>query len=365
MWTGACGESLVVLDPDEADAPADLTAAPHDMSAGADLDSAEELDSAPDLDMSDVEEMSAADLEMTPDMMVDMDADMDADMDPSIGVACSVDGRAGVCLDVASCDAGRVSTPGRCPGPANVQCCAAPPPVQPGSCDPSARPTPNAGLTDEPAGLGGCPAGMAAVASFCMDRWEAALVVDGAGGQVTTWSPYYNPGNAAVRAVSAPGLVPQGYISGRQAASACQRAGKRLCSDQEWLRACQGSPATTYPYGATRQPGVCNDARSRHPAVEYFGPGDPDPFSKIGHQCLNQLPDSLDRTGQNAGCVSADGIFDMMGNLHEWTADPAGTFRGGFYVDTYRNGNGCLYRTTAHDTGHSDYSTGFRCCADL
>jgi len=24
----------------------------------------------------------------------------------------------------------------------------------------------------------------------------------------------------------------------------------------------------------------------------------------------------------------------MMGNLHEWTADPAGTFRGGFYVDT-------------------------------
>ena len=45
-------------------------------------------------------------------------------------------------------------------------------------------------------------------------------------------------------------------------------------------------------------------------------------------------------------------------------ADPAGTFRGGFYVDTVRNGDGCLYRTTAHDRGHWDYSTGFRCCAD-
>ena len=54
----------------------------------------------------------------------------------------------------------------------------------------------------------------------------------------------------------------------------------------------------------------------------------------------------------------------MMGNLHEWTADPDGTFRGGFYVDTVINGPGCLYATTAHATSHWDYSTGFRCCAD-
>jgi hypothetical protein len=53
-----------------------------------------------------------------------------------------------------------------------------------------------------------------------------------------------------------------------------------------------------------------------------------------------------------------------VGNLHEWTADPAGTFRGGFYVDTKLNGPGCLYATTAHDSSHWDYSTGFRCCAD-
>jgi formylglycine-generating enzyme required for sulfatase activity len=63
--------------------------------------------------------------------------------------------------------------------------------------------------------------------------------------------------------------------------------------------------------------------------------------------------------------VTAEGAFDMMGNLHEWTADPAGTFRGGYYVDTERNGPGCLYVTTAHNSAHWDYSTGFRCCADL
>jgi hypothetical protein len=46
--------------------------------------------------------------------------------------------------------------------------------------------------------------------------------------------------------------------------------------------------------------------------------------------------------------------------------DPAGTgiFLGGFFVDTVNNGNGCLYRTTAHPVTYWDYSTGFRCCAE-
>lgn len=212
----------------------------------------------------------------------------------------------------------------------------------------------------EPPGLGGCPAGMAPAGAACVDRWEAALVtLDGRG-----VPPYKSPGTAAVRAVSAPGLVPQGHINQTQATAACVAAGKRLCTDTEWLRACQGASPTTYPYGATRMPGVCNDARTCHPAVQYFESSDSSVFSMIGHACLNQLPDGLARTGAHPGCVSADGLYDLMGNLHEWTADPAGTFRGGFYVDTMINGNGCLYRTTAHDVSHSDYSTGFRCCAD-
>ena len=216
------------------------------------------------------------------------------------------------------------------------------------------------GVPVEPPGLGGCPAGMTAIDGFCIDRWEAALVLDDAG-----WSPYANPGTAEVRAVSAPGVVPQGYISGTQAAAACARAGKRLCSDAEWLRACQGAAGHTFPYGDARVDGACNDARACHPAVQYFESADGSVFSMIDHPCLGQLPDGLAPTGGHAACASDDGVFDMMGNLHEWTADPAGTFRGGFFVDTAINGAGCLYRTTAHDTAHWDYSTGFRCCADL
>jgi hypothetical protein len=220
------------------------------------------------------------------------------------------------------------------------------------SCTGTEKPLPNAGLV-EPPGLGGCPPGMAPVDDFCIDRWEASL---------EGWSPYWNPGATPPPARSIPGAVPQGYISGTQAADACAAAGKRLCTDAEWLRACRGPMSFVYPYGDTRMDGVCNDARAQHPAIEYFGPNDPDVWSKLGHPCINQLPASLDPAGANPGCVTAEGLFDMMGNLHEWTADPAGTFRGGFYVDTTINGNGCLYATTAHNTAHWDYSTGFRCC---
>ena len=219
------------------------------------------------------------------------------------------------------------------------------------------------GVPVEPPGLGGCPAGMTAVAGFCIDRWEAALVVAD-GGTRRGWSPYRNPGAATVIAVSAPGLVPQGYIDQVRAGAACARAGKRLCTDAEWLRACRGAANTTFPYGTTREPGRCNDARACHPAVQYFQSSDASVFSMIQHPCLDQLPGGLARGGAYAGCASADGVLDLMGNLHEWTADPAGTFRGGFFVDTRINGDGCLYATTAHDVNHWDYSTGFRCCAD-
>ena len=58
------------------------------------------------------------------------------------------------------------------------------------------------------------------------------------------------------------------------------------------------------------------------------------------------------------------GVYDMVGNLHEWTNDPEGTFLGGYYLDIHQNGDGCDYRTGAHAVWYHDYSTGFRCCAD-
>jgi formylglycine-generating enzyme required for sulfatase activity len=202
---------------------------------------------------------------------------------------------------------------------------------------------------------------MLRVDTFCIDRYEAFLVTYPDGDPV---SPYFNPDPAPVMARSAPDAIPQGYINQVQAEAACVNAGKRLCSDSEWLRACQGPTGTTYPYGNTLETGVCNDHRTEHPAIEYFMTSDSWIWSELGHPCLNQLAAGLAECGAYSGCETAEGLYDMMGNLHEWTSDPAGTFRGGFYVDTVLNGPGCLYVTTAHDVTHWDYSTGFRCCAD-
>jgi len=199
-----------------------------------------------------------------------------------------------------------------------------------------------------------CPAGMVHVESFCIDRWEAHLV---------DHSPFEVPDGGT--AATASGVVPQGYISGRVAQEACAAAGKRLCTSEEWLRACQGPTGTTYPYGNTYDPDACNVTRAVHPVIELFGANANWLPAQMNDPRLNQLEDSVDPTGANPACVSADGVFDMHGNLHEWIADPSGTFRGGFYVDAVINGPGCTYRTTAHGIDYHDYSTGFRCCGEV
>jgi hypothetical protein len=279
---------------------------------------------------------------------------------------CSASRAPGACITVADCPAPDwTSTSGLCPGAADIRCCTAS--TAPPLCDPAVLPTPNDGLVEEP-GDPGCPAGMAYVPAepapgdFCMDRFEASLVL--AADPSVSLSPYHPPGQALARAVSLRWGVPQGNIDEVRAAAACGRAGKRLCTSDEWLAACRGPSDWTYPYGPDRIPGRCNDARKTHVAVEYFGTNASWIFSEIDNPCLAQLPASLDLAGENPGCVTANGVFDLMGNLHEWVDDAAGTFRGGFFSDTSINGNGCLYRTTAHDVSHHDYSTGFRCCAD-
>ena len=375
-----CAETLVELGDspagqDMADRP-DPRDSPPDQRAGDPGDSPR-TDMPPDLRAQDMttrdmttRDMTTRDLGPAPDPSDMMTRDM---MTPGwpIGQPCAVQGRAGTCQRVAACVGDQQPTPGHCPGPSDIQCCT-PKPTQPtptptptpGTCDPAAMPRPNEGLVEAP-GLDGCPSGMVRVTTFCVDRYEASLVEDLPDGRVTSWSPFFNPGTRALRAVSIAQAIPQGYISGDQADAACRRAGKRLCTSAEWLRACQGPQGWTYPYGATLRAGLCHDSRAKHPVVEYFNSTDPSIWSKLGHPCINQQADTALPGDARPGCVSAEGAYHMMGNLHEWVADASGTFRGGFFADTTRNGPGCLYRTTAHNRQHWDYSTGFRCCASL
>ena len=212
---------------------------------------------------------------------------------------------------------------------------------------------------------GPCPDEMALVGErTCVDRWEASLVEVTPSGE-REFSPYESPEGVLVRAVSRPGVVPQGYISRDQAESACAVSKKRLCTESEWVTACTGAQSRAFPYGKVRQKGACND--SGVAPLQLLYKDSPLTYTKgpMNDPRLNQQPGTVAKTGEFHGCKGEFGIYDMVGNLHEWVMSPRATFRGGYYLDTHLNGDGCAYRTTAHAAAYHDYSTGFRCCANV
>jgi formylglycine-generating enzyme required for sulfatase activity len=170
------------------------------------------------------------------------------------------------------------------------------------------------------------------------------------------------------RAVSRAGQIPQGYLSYGLAKQACELAHKRLCTEDEWVTACEGRHARKFPYGENFEAGRCNVYRTVHPAqllhaASWYGHRDPR---------LNLVVDPVDGpllrlTGATASCASQwddDRIFDMVGNLDEWVeADPdldTGVFVGGFYARSTREG--CKARVSNHAKIYYDYSLGTRCC---
>lgn len=292
---------------------------------------------------------------------------------------------------------------------------------------------------------GGCPEGSVLVETFCIDQWEASLVEVFPDGREEPY-PHWQPVDGhSVRAVSRRGAFPQTYISEVQAAEACEASGKRLCSLDEWKAACMGPSRTTYPYGAARASGTCQDngrsavgavfgaaalaastpvvvhrvsksaaapklkrpakatkatkkkgpatkAEAKKPTTTLGLPGaaahgksgsrrppktarpsarpsqiDPGVWARLNDPRLGQVEGTFARSGERAACTNEYGVFDMMGNAHEWVAPTGathGTFAGGYFLDTSQNGEGCLYKTQAHAHDYHDYSTGFRCCAD-
>jgi formylglycine-generating enzyme required for sulfatase activity len=234
-----------------------------------------------------------------------------------------------------------------------------------------------------------CPPEMALTAGVCMDRYEARLLERGENGALTPFSPLSRPKQGMFVAESRAGVRPQAYISQLEAASACQNAGKRLCTLSEWYRACRGEHDTLYPYGATYERGRCNVGKPH--LLSILHGSDPRAWNyekAFNDPELNRRPGFLAETGEYAGCVTSAGVFDLVGNLHEWVADRVdasiaqklplkpgirarvghnrgnGVFMGGFYSTTNEHGDGCEFVTMAHEPKYHDYSTGFRCCKD-
>jgi hypothetical protein len=234
----------------------------------------------------------------------------------------------------------------------------------------------------------GCPEGMARAGRFCIDRWEAHLVKRGSGGEIVPL-PHCDrpPADGDYEARSEPGVFPQAYISRVESARACKSAGKRLCSMTEWHRACEGKRDRLYPYGPRYQAKKCNSDRPHLLSLRFGTDARRWRYEDFNDPSLDREPGFLEKTGAFEQCGGDFGVYDLVGNLHEWVSDTVddalleqmdaedvtrnhqpshagnGVFLGGFFSTHQELGPGCKFTTVAHEPSYHDYSTGFRCCA--
>lgn len=147
---------------------------------------------------------------------------------------------------------------------------------------------------------------------------------------------------------------PQAYSSFTEAQTACQDAGKRLCTASEWRRACLGTKGKRFGYGYEYEQRTCKSAVTL----------------PSGHSSMMDPTKFLSKSGEREHCKTDEGVFDMIGNLEEWVLDdwqgaPASLEGGAWY--TYMEYADCTGRYSRQPDYRTPldrkvFSAGFRCC---
>lgn len=151
-------------------------------------------------------------------------------------------------------------------------------------------------------------------------------------------------------------------VSWYEARDACKNEGKRLCSEDEWTFACEGEEASPYPNGYTRERDACvND----QPWKKFDGQALMPRTGKNAMLELDRLWQGLP-SGSRAACKSQSGVYDLTGNIDEWTkssiaGERPSVLKGGYWGPVRTR---CRPATKAHDETHTFYQQGFRCCSD-
>lgn len=158
---------------------------------------------------------------------------------------------------------------------------------------------------------------------------------------------------SGARACSSPSRIPWANISKEEAQAACVKSGARICTIQEWQRACRGGGNTLYPYGNVFDNDACNG------------------------RAYTSTTDQVLPTHQPSTCISQWGasgnLFNMSGNVKEWTATSFSglspidyQIRGGAYdtpsIEGGALGLSCNYELPAPNQTLRLDSLGFRCC---
>jgi len=158
------------------------------------------------------------------------------------------------------------------------------------------------------------------------------------------------------------GAFPWIMVTWTEAATLCRDEGKRLCTEAEWTFACEGEEAMPYPYGYTRDASACVIDRPEREVNE----------SVLMPRNSDRALAEIDRlwqgeaSGMRPRCRSAFGVYDMTGNVDEWTTsvipgERPSVLKGGYWGPVRTR---CRPTTRAHGEGFAYYQQGFRCCAD-
>lgn len=158
------------------------------------------------------------------------------------------------------------------------------------------------------------------------------------------------------------GEYPIIMVNFHEAEDLCAAQGKRLCDEAEWTFACEGEEATPYPYGYARDAKACVIDEPWHPFHE---------TALRPRDGLNARAE-IDRlwqgapSGSHPSCRSVFGVYDMTGNVDEWTrsvrpGERPSILKGGYWGPVRTR---CRPSTRSHDENHMFYQQGFRCCAD-
>ncbi len=123
-----------------------------------------------------------------------------------------------------------------------------------------------------------------------------------------------------------------------EADALCRTKAKRLCTEDEWERACKGPQNFVYTYADVFNAETCGAEPNADRAPK-------DGVADVA-------------AGALAGCKSAWGAFDMSGGVREWTASKR--LKGGKPNNTVRASRCSYAEERRADIGDRDL--GFRCC---
>ncbi len=141
------------------------------------------------------------------------------------------------------------------------------------------------------------------------------------------------------------GKKPMTNVTYEEAKAECEKLGKRLCTEEEWEKACKGPNNLRYPYGKDWNPDACATEDSRG------------------------IDRALAPSGSFPECKSGYGVYDMSGNLQEWTSSifmkglSDMVLKGGAYTSP-DYASRCAFRYSLPPDERAP-ENGFRCCKSI